>query len=204
MAVIIPFKRQEDSPMKDDTPKAPVINHEIVFHYSRDHRLERASPAVRELNNPNGQKRPGLFKTLTATRSHAFLLVSIITLSIFMIMVSILSDRKDTSALGGNILKVEAMRFEGATFIVIHKTIKTSLFKTDMPVYTGMVDMAIRPQVSAGEKKAGVESPIATQRIFFSLNEEEEYRFSVPFEASTLFILMQAESERIMIKVQAE
>jgi hypothetical protein len=101
-------------------------------------------------------------------------------------------------------MTVSAMGFEDATFVVIKKTIKTKPFERDATAYTGMVDLAVSTALSAEEKKAGLTYPIVTQRIFFSLNEEESYRFSVPFAASNLLILMQAEAERITLKVKVE
>ncbi|MDR2363654.1 MAG: hypothetical protein LBD65_04485, partial [Spirochaetaceae bacterium] len=159
---------------------------EPVFYYSRARRLERASPAVRELNDAAPVKPPGLFRTLTATKPLSFLFMSIVTVIIIFFAASFFSGRDDPPVLEGNSLTLSAVRFEGSTYLVIKKTI---LEKTE--AYTGIVDMAVSVYVKAGEESPG-ELPLTNRSVFFSPEPEEEYRIALPFEAPELLILMRA------------
>ncbi|MFP3089802.1 hypothetical protein LQZ21_05690 [Treponema sp. TIM-1] len=171
---------------------------ELVFYYSRTRRLERASPAVRELNDPTPVRRPSLFGTLTATKPLTFLFMSVVILVIGIFITSYFSSRNDRSTLGGNSLTLSAMRFEGSSYIVIKKTVPG---KTE--AYTGIVDIAVSVYVKSGEAPPG-ELPLANRRVFFSPEPEEEYRITVPFEAQELLFLMRAGEEYLNLRIKTE
>lgn len=63
---------------------------ELPFYYSRARRLERAPLEVQRLMNSSNQGRPSLFKTLTATRSHAFLFLAIVILALTIMFLTYL------------------------------------------------------------------------------------------------------------------
>lgn len=174
------------------------VEPELVFYYSRAHRLERASPAVRALNDTTAVKPPSLFRTLTATKPLAFLFVSMVILVVSLFIISFFSSRADLSVLGGNSLTFSAMRFEGSSYIVIKKTISDTT-----AAYTGIVDMAISIYISSGEEHSG-ELPLANRRIYFSPEPEEEYRITVPFEGPELLFLMRAGEEYLRLRVKTE
>jgi hypothetical protein len=46
--------------------------------------------------------------------------------------------------------------------------------------------------------------PVASQMIFFTLEPEEEYRFSVPFGGDELWVLFQAGDQRASVRVKPE
>lgn len=97
--------------------------------------------------------------------------------------------------LGGNGVAAEAMRYKGATYIALKKTCAGN--GND---YTGAVDIAISvPELNEAEPV-----PIITERIFFSHEQNEEYRFSVPYEAPELLILLKSETELISLLVRAD
>jgi hypothetical protein len=181
--------------------QAPPPEREIIFHYSREHRLAKASSRVQELNDPKAQRRSGIFGTFTSTRSHTVLLVSIIGMCVFISFISKLTKEKSAVMIGGNSIHASASRMEeGTTYLTIKKT-----FKKDSNVYTGAVDLAVTPLVSRGKEESqegAQEAPISTHRIFFTLKPEEEYGLFLPFEASTLLILMQAEDKHITFRVK--
>ncbi|MDR2103952.1 MAG: hypothetical protein LBP42_07620 [Treponema sp.] len=170
---------------------------ETVYYYSRDRRLARASEAVRALNDESPPPRPNLFRTLTATKPLALLFISLVVMVVFISLTSLLTGSGRKIILGGNTLTASALRFQGLTYLVLKKTCKE-----ENPVYTGAVDLAVSIPLSGDE--AGENPPIAAERIFFSLNPEEEFRFSVPFEAPELLILVQTETERKTLKLRAE
>jgi hypothetical protein len=172
-------------------------NRDVIYHYSRDHRLARASQTVRALNDETPPPRPNLFRTLTATKPLALLFITIMMMVVFISLATILTASDRGIALGGNTLTVSALRFQGMTYIAIKKTCKE-----DDRAYTGAVDVAVSIVQSGTETSES--PPIAARRIFFSLNAEEEFRFSIPFEAPELLFLVQSEMEQRTFKVKAD
>jgi hypothetical protein len=181
----------------DDPGKEPP-DRDLVFYYSRARRLERASAAVRALNEEGASKRPLISRTFSASKSLSLLFL--VLMGLILVIVSIVSSRDDGSrVLGGNTVTVSARKFQGTTYLTIKKSVKQQ-----DEVYTGTVDLAVSPALSPEEEKNGAVAPISTHRIFFSLDPEEEYRLSVPFESSRLLLLMQAGEELIRLSVEPE
>jgi hypothetical protein len=166
----------------------------LVFYYSRARRLERASPAVRALNEASPERRPGLFKTLTATKGLTFLFISVV-LSVAILYLGVFLRRDRAQALGGNSLSFSALRFEGSSYIVLKKSAPPN-----KEAYAGVVDMAI----SAAEKTGTGNPPLANRSVIFSTEAEEEFRFVVPFEAPELLILLRVGEEYGNYKVKAD
>ncbi|MDR0601041.1 MAG: hypothetical protein LBG42_01540 [Treponema sp.] len=156
-----------------------------VFYYSREKRLSRASEPVRALYREEPKKR-GFLRSLTATKPLATLFASILILSAFILVLAVFGGAEDSRTLGGNRIRVQAMKYEGETYLVLTKTAGKG------NVYTGPVDMAVAPEVPGGAEDTPY--PVFRNRIFFSLREEEEYRFSVPFEADRLVMVIQGEN----------
>ncbi|MDR2786732.1 MAG: hypothetical protein LBB83_12555 [Treponema sp.] len=161
-------------------------NKEAVFYYSRERRLERASEAVRAINEPGPAMRGGILRVLFATRAGTLLFITIVILCVFILFFYYIRGRPELK-IGGNSISISALRYSGKTYVEIKKKALGDDF------YTGTVDLALSiPQrLIEGEKEA----PIANQRIFFTLEEDEEFRFSLPFDAPELILLMQAGNE---------
>jgi hypothetical protein len=181
--------RGESSPGPGDEPP-------LVFYYSRERRLSRASEQVRELNEAAPVKRPGLIGALTANRSGAMVFVSIVALSIFFIIYSLFMPKGSQAKLGENSVSVSAMGFPEATYIAVKKK---SLGERS---YTGTVDIAV--SIPAGKNDSAENAPIVTHRVFFTLEPEEDFRFSVPFMAAELILAIQAGEELITLRVKPE
>jgi hypothetical protein len=165
----------------------------LVFYYSRERRLARASERVREMNDGAIPRRRGLFRTLTSTKPLAFLFVSMTTLCIAIVLLSFLLDDGKQTMLFGNTLRVSAVSSGGKSYLTIKKTVKED------DSYTGPVDVGVSPEVSKGE-----EAPFYAERIYFTLENEEIFRFSVPFSASRLLLLMEAKEDRVFLKIKGE
>jgi hypothetical protein len=185
--------------LEEPAGKAPAEKEpELVFYYSRARRLERASPAVRALNDAAPAKPPSLFRTLTATKPLTLLFMSIVIIVVICFIALPFSSRETRPALGGNFLTFSALRFEGSSYIVIKRTVAEK-----KEPYTGIVDMAISVYKNAGEESPA-DPPITNRRIFFSPEPEEEYRFALPFEARELFFIMRAGEEYLSARVKTE
>lgn len=159
---------------------------ELVFHYSRERRLARASEAVRAINEPGPAMKGGFVRVLFATRSGAVLFITIAILCAFILFVHYTRGRPDLK-IGGNQVSISALRYSGATYIELRKKALGDDY------YTGTVDLALSiPQKLMDAEMA---APIVNKRIFFTLEGEEEFRFSLPFDAPELILLIQAGNE---------
>jgi hypothetical protein len=162
---------------------------EPVFYYSRERRLARAPESVQALYRDDGKKHRGIFRSLTGTRSSAYIFMSIIILSAAMVLVYRVSNRDESNQVEGNELAFSAFRFDDNTFLLITKQRKDS-----ESAYSGNVEIAASPLAQKGE--TGENSPIHSERIFFTLKEQEEFRLALPFEAKEILLLLQCQDRQ--------
>ena len=185
--------KAEDQNKAEDPKKAedPMEDREIVYYYSREHRLRRASAAVRELNNTS---RPGAIKAIAGHRANLLLLVSILIVCVAILMSSRFSGRSSTGfGMGNNTLSVFAEEEAAGFCLYIQKTIPAG-----KEVYTGAVDIAISP----ARPKGGGEAPIYTDRIYFSLVSPEYYKFPLPFGGDRFIVILNTEEESVIRTVR--
>jgi hypothetical protein len=180
-------------------PEYDGVNQDIIYHYNRERRLERASAAVREINKPGPAMRGGVIRVLTASKPLTILFLTLVMLVIMILIMSYRAPARGGKNLGGNTIRAGAETFGDSTFITFTKTITTK----DKP-YTGAVDIAVSSALSSRERQEGIQAPISAQRIFFTLEEAEEYRLAVPFTAEELLILMQGGEERVTFRIKPE
>jgi hypothetical protein len=175
-----------------------------VFHYSRERRLEKAPQIVKDMYSQD-QKPKGrfaIFGSLIADRPRKALFLSIVILIMIVFILSVLNRLDNYYAMDGNRLDINGVRFEGNTIIVIRKSIN----KKSRSPYTGAVDIAVTPAQQPAEIIPLEEGEISVfyQRIFFSLENEEEYRFVVPFDTQYLVMVIQTERSTMNIKLRTE
>jgi hypothetical protein len=191
--------------MSDENPQRPNANYSLsktnkeeeqpLFHYNRERRLESAPQSVKGLYTEN--KKPGrfgIFSSLVADKPRAALFFTIIALCMIIFILTIL-DLFDTShSLEGNDLLVSGTRYEGVTIIVLRKSVKRNT-----QAYTGAVNIAVSIEADESE-----DFPVFYHRVFFSYENEEEYRFAVPFENPELLMVLQTERSSLQIKLRPE
>jgi hypothetical protein len=187
--------------LADVIKNPPIQDREAVFRYSQERRLEKAPRAVRDFNKNKG-KRPTVFATLTGNKANATLLITIFVFCAFLSIISRALSDKNVYKLEGNSITVSAARYEGNTFVVVKKQAE----KAD--AYTGAVDVAISPEKRnhspSDAETSGEEPPIFTSRLYFMPEAYEEFRISAPLEIEYALILMQTETERVVIKTKTE
>ena len=110
-----------------DLPSDPV------YYYSREHRLSRASPRVRALNEETTE-RPGIFKSLFATRGNTLVFVSILIIGLMFGINARFSGKDKGKLLGGNTVAAVIIQEEGVPVLGIIKTTPKS-----GEAYTGAV-----------------------------------------------------------------
>jgi len=166
----------------------------LVFHYSRERRLAKAPIEVQKLYSNEQQKsRFGLFSALVADRPRRFLFITVILLCIAVISLSRLGYLDSTYYLDGNKIEIRGTIYEGETIIVLIKNAQ----KAD--AYTGTVDIAVSEPI-----QEDLESPVWTHRIFFTVEDEEVYRFAVPFNSGHLLMVLQNDTSQVQLKFKAD
>ncbi|MDR2210440.1 MAG: hypothetical protein LBO65_03100 [Spirochaetaceae bacterium] len=158
-----------------------------VFYYSREARLQRASPAVQDLNKTSPPFKPTLWKTLTATPPLAFLFISIITLCVTIVILSRILTEGTTAVMGGNEITISALTLGEKSYITLEKNARTE------DAYTGGVDMAVSLPA-----EPGTAPPVQGERVYFTLENPELFRFSVPFTGKKILILVEVKDERTL------
>ncbi|MDR1318374.1 MAG: hypothetical protein LBJ90_02015 [Treponema sp.] len=168
---------------------------EAVFYYSREHRLKRASPAVRALYDD--APGPGIVRNLIGKKSNLFLLVSIFMVCVMLALSSRSGGSEKGVDLGGNTVALAIVRNDRGTLSVfIQKTAPPS-----GEVYTGEAAIAVSPVISKQDK--GKAPEIYTDKFFFTPAEKDEYRFELPFEGKDFLVVLQAGTERKGLRLKA-
>ncbi|GHV76689.1 hypothetical protein AGMMS49942_15100 [Spirochaetia bacterium] len=196
---------------EDEAAPKREPDRDLVFYYNRERRLERASPAVRALNGPEPMVKGGFVRSLTSTKSNLLLLVSILIIMAFIMVFSAIQGgdlrgplrfRNGPLTLGGNTLRISAGKAgtgsSAESFIVINKRIAP---REENP-YTGDVYVAVSPVLRSAKKLAPEDIPVFTAQVFFTLEQEEEYRLVLPFTAEDYLLLFQVGGERVTARVK--
>jgi hypothetical protein len=184
--------KDAEKPADRETPPEP--DRDLVFYYNRERRLERASPEVRAMNEGKPLSRGGFVRSLTSTKPHRILFVTILIISVWILIFSSLP--RGGLTLGGNALTLSA-RGGAEPFIVVVKR------SGGEAPYTGVVYVGVSPFLRSPGNRDPADIPVFTDRIFFTLAEEEEYRLDLPFSAEQYLLLFQAGEERASVRVRA-
>jgi len=175
---------------------------EIVHHYSREHRLEKAPLAVRNLYEEQPRRRFGLLHTLVSSRPNAMLFGTIIFLCVMMLLLSLFGFTGDSRELDGNILSVNGKRYEGAVLIEVKKTPRKDKIARSKQAYTGPVEITVFPAAKKGFEQNLPTTVPFFHKIFFTNDQEEYYYFTVPFEQSELGFIFRTEKKTLNLTIQ--
>jgi hypothetical protein len=187
------------APPPGDVSRPFEPDREPVFYYNRERRLARASADVRALNEGRLRMQGGVIRSLTSTKPHLLLFITILILFAGMMVLSNLSGSRDGGlVLEGNTLQVSAGG-GSAPFILITKTIAPGV---EAP-YTGPALVGVSPFIKSPGKTDPADIPVFTDQVFFTLEGEETYRFDLPFSAETYLLLFQAGDQRVSTRVRA-
>ena len=157
---------------------------EIEYYYSRERRLEKASPVVREMYEKNNKR--GLITSIAGNKGNFFLLISIIIICFMYFLGMNITGKSDKSiVLESNKITMGIYEEESILLLSIHKKVSG---KTG---YTGAVDVTIMPQLS------GEGSRTMSHRISFTENLEEDFYISLPFEGEKFTVIFQIENQTI-------
>ena len=168
----------------------------MVYHYSRERRLSRASEDVQAINEGK-TARPSIFKTLFSNRSNRFVLIAILIFTAFGFSTRFTGGERQQHAvrLGGNILVMTIFPLEDTLFLGILKSAPET-----GELYTGAVEITVSP---AGAKTETEEAPpVFAHRIYFNPVESESYQISIPFEGTDFFVALKAGEEQKTMRLR--
>jgi len=166
----------------------------LTFYYNREHRLAKAPQEVKDLYTKQKKtNRFNLLQPLVADKPRATIFITILVLCAAIFMLSLLGYFDKSYSLEGNKIEISGTAFEGTTIVVLRKTTKS---KT---AYSGAVDIAVSAAVQSDE-----DMPLYYHRVFFTLSQEEEYRFAVPYDSPELLIVLQTEKSTLQAKFKPE
>ena len=198
-----------------------IPNDELNFRYNRQRRLENAPQIVKDLYNEPKKMRISFFGVLLADKPRRMLFFVIIILCGIIMALSLLGYFDTSYFLEGNRIEISGTIFEGTTIILIKKTTANTVF------YTGTVDIAVfpiiressdagfsfddlnedtnlTPPVGSTDQNIHRQSQIYYHRIFFTMENEEIYRFAVPFDSPELGIVLQSEKNTLQLTFKPE
>jgi hypothetical protein len=95
---------------------------QVVYYYDRASRMEKAGPGARFINERYGAKRPGILRSLTATRSLRYLFFSLIFMLVAVMVVGYVQGTRNSGSVAGNSLSVAALWFEGHVYVTVKRT----------------------------------------------------------------------------------
>jgi hypothetical protein len=193
--------------VSDDEKRRPNANYRLskenanpeglTYYYSREHRLAKAPQSVRDLYNGQPPKRGGLLRSLLNSKPKAMMFASIVIMCVAILFLSTFGYTGSAYELDGNKLSVQAVKFEGAVIVAVRKTISKGFAGRFSSPYTGAVNIAVTAPDTLPED-------VFYHRIFFTLEPQEQYRFSVPFDSDELTFIFQTERKTLTAKVKSE
>ena len=167
----------------------------LTFYYNRERRLENAPDSVKNFYKEQAAPpRFGLFHSLVADKFRRSLFVVIVLMSVLIFMLSRMGYFDSYFSLDGNRLDITGTRVEDITIVIIDKTVR------NQRAYTGAVDIAVSLPVQSEED----DYPVFYHRVFFSMENREQYRFTVPFNAPELLMVLQTENSTLHLRFKPE
>jgi len=175
---------------------------EVVRHYDRERRLEKAPQQVRDLYKEQPRRRFGLFSSLTGSRPGAILFGTIIILCVVMLMLSFFGFTGDSRELDGNIIYVNGSKHEGTVIIEVIKKPRKDKIARNIKAYTGAVDIAVFPTAKSGADQNPQSGDIFYHRIFFTNTREERFGFTVPFDSGEMSFIFMTEKKSLNLTIK--
>ncbi|MDR2730039.1 MAG: hypothetical protein LBB81_03975 [Treponema sp.] len=167
----------------------------LIFHYSRERRLAKAPQAVKDLYVEHKFNRFNLLKPLVTGKPHATLFFTIVLLCAVILVFSITGYFDTSYTLEGNRIAVKGTSYDGTVIMLVRKTAGKKSVS-----YTGAVDIAVSPAIKSEDE----DYPVFYHKVFFSQEDEEEYRFVLPFDSQELVVVMQTEKSTLKFKMKPE
>jgi len=189
-------KRYSPVSLDDNIERVPV------YYYSREHRLSRASSAVRELNDSKSGKM-SVVKRLFGTRGNVMTFILIIISCLMISFVSKYSRAMTNVKLGGNTVTMAILNEEEAQILdIVKQGPKTGV------AYSGEVEIAVSPAKVKSESKLNENEipPVFFHRVYFTRAGYESFQISLPFDIdkNDFILLLKTADEQKSVKLRAK
>jgi len=178
------------------------IEKEPVFYYSREHRLSKASSAVRDLyDNKSGKM--SVAKRIFGTRGNVMTFVMIIICCLMITFVSKYSRAMPDVKLGGNTVTMAILKEGDAQILGITKqSPKTGV------AYSGEVEIAVTPaKIKSESKSAESQTPyVFLHRVYFSQAGYDSFQIALPFDINEneFILLLKTADEQKSVKLRSK
>ncbi|MDR1787827.1 MAG: hypothetical protein LBR16_05185 [Treponema sp.] len=140
----------------------------ITFYYSREHRLARATPTVRAMNEASTpRQRRGFLKSLSPIRPRAVMLLSILLAFAVILLGRRLAARNGGFDFAGNTVTLDLQAVDGTAVLALEKTTSPG-----DGAYTGDVGVVI--------SKGSAPEDNYARLITFTADQREKFRISLP------------------------
>jgi len=189
--------------MSDDKKKYTLVSmdenveKEPEFYYSREHRLSRASPRVRELNSKTSKM--SVAKRIFGSRGNLMTFVLIIITCLMLTFVSKYSRAATELKFGGNTVTTTILKEGDALIMDITKQgPKTGA------AYSGEVEIAVSPVIS---KSSVGETPLVFyHRVYFTQAGYDNFQISLPFDnvEKEFILLLRTTNEQKSVKLRVK
>jgi len=94
---------------------------QVVYYYDRAERMEKAGPYARFMADHYGAKRPGILRSLTATRPLKSLFYALIFMLVAVLVVGYVQGSRNTGTVAGARLVATAMWFDGHVYVTVKR-----------------------------------------------------------------------------------
>jgi len=193
--------------------KTSATPHEITYHYNRESRLENAPQRVQDLYNAGATPRRRLARVAAGGKIQLFTMIAILLVSALALITTIIGRDDYTHDLEGNMVTVQAIRYEELVIVAMRKIARSRntflTLRVPRPAYVGPVSIDVSPAGDPAAMPAPAEYAPPLGNIFFTrVNFTEEspefFRFTVPFDAEELDIVLRTEARDLYIRVRVE
>jgi hypothetical protein len=173
-------------------------NRETVFYYSRERRLNRASPKVQAMNDG---KNMTFGRAMFGPRANKLIFFAIVIICIFGLTINMFTTERapgSSITFGGNRLSLAIFSFEEALILAI---VKNAPERGEF--YTGEVEIAVSPampRLTEGESREI--PPVFSHRLLFRPVDSETFHISLPFDENDFFVLLRAGEEQRSIRLR--
>jgi len=181
---------------------------EIVYHYDRERRLEKAPKAVRDLYcAEDPPRRSGLIRA--GGRAQLFTMIAILLVSILALAATLLGRDADARDIGGNRVTIQAIRYDGMIIMALAKTAPSarqflSLRRVRRP-HVGPVAIEVFPIQPPEIAAMGLPpQPSFYHSAVFTEESPEFFRFALPFDAEELGLAFRADGWEALARVRVE
>ena len=183
---------------ENEKPVDDGIDRDVIYHYSREHRLSRASRTVQDIYDGRANT-TSLSKRLFGTKGNALMLISILVVFAMLSALSRLNSSGSSVKLGDNTLNLSVVREGEAVGLIMEKTVpKNGEF------YIGAVDISVSPVITQSKEgeAAGENLQAFSHRVFFNPTNTESFFISLPFDGDDFYVLLSTGDEQKIVRVR--